>query len=300
MPPTPVYTPRMAGSGTLPDFIVIGAMKAATTTLFQYLSEHPGAFMPELKEPDFFVAEKTWPKGFAWYASLFAAAPDGALLGEGSTNYSKAGSFPGVPERIRQHVPDVKLIYLLRDPVERIRSHYVHRLLSGTERRPPAEAIVAGSSYVDTSLYGNQLGRFLDHFPAEQVLVVLTENLRDDPATLLARMQVFLGLDRYDYPDLGRRDHDTSLRRADGGLATKIRRNDRLMLWARQSIPRSVRARLRGRLTRNVDTSRIHIPDQVIADLRGLLHEDRELLQRLRPLDLSKWAPTDLSTAPEN
>ena len=282
----------MANRG-LPDFIVIGAMKAATTTLFRYLAEHPGAFMPKLKEPDFFCVEKTWDRGFDWYAELFAPAPDGVLLGEGSTNYTKAAQFGGVPARIHEHVPDVKLIYLLRDPIERIRSHYVHRYLTGHERRPAQEVIVSGSGYVDTSLYGRQLAAFREHFPAEQILVVLTEDLRDDPGAVLAQVQDFLGLERHEYPDLGRRDHDSSARRVDRGLAARLRRHPKLMLWLRQNLPGPLRAKVTRRLTAEVDTKQITVPETAFEAIADELAADRALLLEQYPIDLSKWRPLD-------
>lgn len=277
----------------LPDFLVIGAMKAATTTLCNYLAEHPGAFIPPLKEPDFFVAEKTWSKGFDWYSGLFADAAPGVLLGEGSTNYTKAAQFPGVPARIHEHVPGAKLIYLLRDPIDRMRSNYVHRYLTGHERRPATEALVPGSGYLDTSLYGKQLAAFREYFPPEQILVVLNEDLRDDPGRVLTEIEAFLGLAHHEFPDLGRRDHDSSARRIDRGFASRLRQHPKLVLWVREHLPRSVRSKITRRMTDEVDTSTISVPDSVFTPLLPELAADRELLLQLCPLDLGKWRTVD-------
>src|SRR5215210_7255111 len=111
-------------AGRLPDFLVIGAMKAGTTTLYNHLRGHPDIFMTSYKEPEFFVAEKTWGRGTAWYQRLFADAPDAARLGEASTSYSKCTEFTGVPERIHSLIPDVQLLYVLRHPIARIESMY--------------------------------------------------------------------------------------------------------------------------------------------------------------------------------
>jgi hypothetical protein len=276
-------------SGRLPDFFVIGAMKAGTTTLFRHLQRHPRIFMPELKEPDFFVGEKNWLRGMDWYTSLFEPAPPDALLGEGSTNYSKARAYPGVPERLREYVPEAKLIYLLRDPVERMRSHYVHSVLSGRERRSPYEAFDPASGYLDVSRYGFQLAKFEEHFPSSQILVILTEDMRDDPADVLDRTLAFLTLDPYDFPDLQRREHVSEERRATRRLGWLVRRNHRLLSLARQVLPERVRRPVRRALTRPMDTQQIEVPDSAFDAVREQLAADVDLLSGLRPLALDKW-----------
>lgn len=277
----------------LPDFIVIGAMKAGTTTLFRHLQSHPRLFMPEPKEPDFFVREKAWGKGIDWYASLFEPAPRDVLVGEGSTNYTKTASFPETPGLLHQYVPQVKLIYLLRDPVERLRSQYVHAVLSGRERRTPGEAVTADSGYVDTSLYGRQLSQYLDRFPSDQVLVVLTEDLRDRPGELLGSVETFLGVEAYPFPRLDRHDHVSSQRRANTRLAAALKSNQRFLDWSRQAVPDGVRARLKHGLTRAIDTTQVDIPRAVLDRLKPLLAADRALLSSLCELDLRAWTSLD-------
>lgn len=232
----------------IPDFALIGAMKAGAAALYRQLRTHPGVFMPELQEPNFFVTEKNWGRGFDWYRSLFADAPQGALLGEASTNYSKGTTFRGVPERLRAYVPDLKIIYLLRDPIQRIRSHYDHAASRGREDKGPEAAITRTSVYLRNSLYGAELQRYLEHFPSEQILVVLTEDLRDDPESLLARVQDFLGLESFTF----------------GGTDQ-----------------------------RPVEKELLTVPDAALDRIRDELAADRELLQRLVSIDLTKWQSLD-------
>lgn len=274
----------------LPDFVVVGAMKAGTTTLYRHLQSHPRIFMPELKEPDFYVTNKNWGRGFEWYASLFRDAPVDALRGEASTNYSKGASFPEVPGRLRAHAPDVKIIYLLRDPIERIRSQYVHSILSGKETRSPAEAITADSGYVDTSLYGSQVQRYLEHFPPEQLLVVLTEDMRDDPAGLLEKVSAFLQIGPFPAPGADRDANVSGERRGSTRLSSALQRSEALQSLSRRLLPDGVRSRVRRGLTREVDTRKIRIPGEVIEPLHGMLAADRALLQQQMPVDVSKWA----------
>ena len=104
--------------GTLPTFLVIGSMKCGTTSLHDYLARHPDVFMSAVKEVNFFVLERTWDKGIDWYRAQFYGRYQ--VRGEASQNYTKRHEFePGVAERIRSLLPNVKLIYIVRDPVAR-------------------------------------------------------------------------------------------------------------------------------------------------------------------------------------
>src|SRR4051812_23979775 len=105
----------------LPDFIIIGAMKAGTTSLARYVDLHPRLHTSRRKEPDFFLRDAAPPKTLAWYEAGFEET--GKLQCEASTNYTKYPFSRGVPARMHALLPGIKLIYILRDPVERIRSH---------------------------------------------------------------------------------------------------------------------------------------------------------------------------------
>ena len=96
----------------LPTVIVIGAAKCGTTSVHEYLDDHPEVAMSAEKELNFFVEEKNWPRGIAWYESQFD--PDAPVRGESSPTYTAYPEYHGVPERIRSVVPDAKLIYLVR------------------------------------------------------------------------------------------------------------------------------------------------------------------------------------------
>ena len=114
-----------------PDFIVIGAMKSATTTLHEQLARQPGLFMSVPKEPNFFSDDDNYAQGLGWYSSLFRDAPAGALRGESSTHYTKLPTHPRTVDRMVQALPDVKLIYVMRHPIDRLISQYVHEIAVG-------------------------------------------------------------------------------------------------------------------------------------------------------------------------
>lgn len=180
----------------LPTFIVIGAMKAGTTSLWRYLRSHPQVFTPEEKELGYFIAEKNWSRGRDWYLANFAGAGDTIAVGEASPEYTLGHAYRGVPERMAGLIPAAKLVYLLRDPVARLRSHYLERVRAGDEKRPPERALAEHPGYVMASRYMWQLERYLEHFPREQILLVTSEDLQRAPAATLATVFAFLGVEQ--------------------------------------------------------------------------------------------------------
>jgi hypothetical protein len=180
---------------TRPTFVVIGAMKAGTTSLWRYLGDHPDVFMPEEKEPDYFVAEKTWSRGPEWYESLFVDGESCAARGEASTNYAKYPLFQGVPARIASMLPDVKVLYVLREPIERIVSHYRHALRAGWEKAPLEQAIECDPQYVYVSSYAMQAEQYLDWFDRSQLMIVRADDLRLDRGATIERIYAFIGAD---------------------------------------------------------------------------------------------------------
>ena len=179
---------------TLPDFIIIGAMKAGTTTLYHYLWEHPEIGMSEEKETDFFVEEKNYRFGFDWYLNQFK--PGFSCYGEASPNYAKARDFRGVPERIVDTIPHCKFIYLVRDPIERFISHYNHAYLTGVAVPDPGKLYCHHKWFhmIDSSLYHRQLTEYLKYTSLESILVVAFEDFVRSPMSSLKEITDFLGV----------------------------------------------------------------------------------------------------------
>jgi hypothetical protein len=194
---------------TLPSFVVIGAMKAGTVSLRHYLDEHPDVFLGRggtFGEPNFFIAENNWPRGRAWYESLFDGAGAASAIGECSPCYAWAHAYRGVPERMAQVLPKAHLVYLVRDPITRMRSMYMHQVSAGRERRRAEDALL-DDRYLGPSLYGLQLGAFLDHFDRSQMLVIASEVLRDRPREALSAVFDHIAVDP-DAVDLDARHQD--------------------------------------------------------------------------------------------
>ena len=179
----------------LPNLIVIGAERCGTTSLHRYLRSHPQVFMSEKKELDYFVAERNWRRGRRWYERQFET--DAPIRGESSPAYTAYPLYAGVPARLADLVPGAKLVYLVRDPVERaISALHLARAL-GIEHRPAAEALTGleRNPYVARSRYATQLEQYLAHFPTEAVAVIDSGELRSGRSETMRRIFRFLGVD---------------------------------------------------------------------------------------------------------
>ena len=188
---------NLSDSGNLPNLIIIGAMKSGTTSLHYYLDLHPDIYMSRQKELDFFIAHKTWLNGVQWYRENFAGQP-AKIYGESSPNYTNYPRWEGVPERMSSVVPNTKIIYLLRDPIERMISHYLHAYTSGIESKRVDEALtkpLKKNWYVRRSQYFLQLQQYLQFFPESNILLITSEKLSRFPQETMKKVFDFLGVD---------------------------------------------------------------------------------------------------------
>jgi Sulfotransferase family len=206
------------------DFIVIGAQKAGTTSLFEYLKRHPELSVPPGKEVPYFSHDEEYGSSWEAYMRKAALIDPARKWGTVTPHYMFGAVFDAadravrnatydvhtVPLRIRERLPDVRLIAILRDPTERARSHHQMTFMNRLERRPFDEAIDAmldpesleqsrrypeeKTSYVTRGEYGRILTGYFEIFPREQILVVFTEELERDPTSLLQRIYGFLGV----------------------------------------------------------------------------------------------------------
>lgn len=193
------------------DFVIIGAAKSGTTTLYDYLVRHPDIYMPDLKEPCYFdntmlnghEPHKGWHKGLDWYHSLFKGSNEGQLLGEASTNYTRYPQVNDTPKRIFEYNRDMKLIYILRDPVARTYSHYVHRCMKELKLEPPfqtafLEQIKLDPMCIDSSKYALQLSEYLKYFDKESILLLSFSELIKKPDVIVRDVLQFLDIEFQD------------------------------------------------------------------------------------------------------
>ena len=177
----------------LPDFIIIGAMKSATSSLYEQLVKQPGIFMCTPKEPNYFSDSEQFTKGITWYVGLFADAPEDSLLGEASTHYTKLPSYPDTVDRLKKQLPNVRLIYVMRHPLDRLVSHYMHEWSTGNYNCNIEEAIDYYPEMVAYGCYAMQLEPFLKAFGNESILPVFFDRLTRDPQAELERICRFIG-----------------------------------------------------------------------------------------------------------
>lgn len=179
---------------TLPHFIVIGAMKSGTSSLAEQLSKQTGVFMSTPKEPNFFSDDTVYDKGSDWYSGLFAEAQPGDLCGEASTHYTKRPSYPDTAFRMKALLPDVKLIYVIRNPIDRAVSHYIHEWSEHRVGGDINTATTEHSRMIDYGRYAMQLAPYIEAFGRDAVHLSSLEQLKSDPITEFARIASFLGL----------------------------------------------------------------------------------------------------------
>lgn len=268
----------------LPNFLIIGARKAGTTSLYHYLYWHPQVFMSAKKELMFFIPERNWSRGLAWYEQCFKEADDAVAIGEASPGYTRYPRSRGIPGLIAKTLPNARLIYLVRHPVERMISHYVDDLRNLREREPSAEkALLTNLRYIDESRYAMQIEQYLPYFPRERLLIVKTEDLRDARAPTIERVYRFLDVESSWVPDNLDEEHNARPKelRAVRPIASGIFRNLKRLRGYRTlaaSTPHSLKKVKRRLATREIDST-VTISDEVRDELEERLRPEVERLR---------------------
>jgi hypothetical protein len=275
----------------LPNLIVIGAAKCGTTSLHEYLDTHPEISMSREKELHFFVDRKNWSQGLAWYASQFDA--DAPVRGESSPGYSAFPLYRGVPERMAETIPHARLVYLVRDPVERVVSHYSHRTVNWPAMGTLEEALADPHLHdwlVTPSRYWLQLEQYLPCFPAEQILVVDADELRVSRAEVLARIFALVGVD----PTFRSPEFERTHNAATGRIAPNRAGEALLTVLDRALGPAGARA-LRKRAPDGLKTPFRHeaappvLPDELRAKLEDEVRDDVAKLRAHTGLAFAGW-----------
>jgi hypothetical protein len=281
----------LAEGGALPNLVVIGAQKCGTSGLHYQLRLHPEIWMSRPKELNFFIEERNWPLGQDWYRSCFDARAK--VRGESSPNYTAYPQHRGVPERMSSVVPDAKLVYVVRDPLERIAAHWVHNYAKRREKGDLAETLThANASYVVRSQYHMQLQRFLAHYPFEQILVIEQEELRAEPLQTLRRLFEFIGVDAaFTHPHFGTRRHETSSKTRASWLAVQL---ERLSAGrARRVVPKNLWLAVDEKLGRRRPIERPDIRAAVGPEVLRALRDDAEQLRELTGRRFESWSIWD-------
>lgn len=233
--------------GLLPNLLIVGAPKCGTTSLHHYLAAHPEVSMSDVKELDFFAPDRNWDKGVDWYRSNFP--DDTPVRGESSTSYTRDGSAAETARRVHEVLGAPKIVYLVRDPVDRMRSDYHQYRAVGIEQRPIEEALAAPANrYLEASRYGSRIAPYVEHLGEDSILVESQERLLNRRSEVLARVFSFLGV----RSDVESPEFERMWERSEGkgwayGLGWKLReRGVRLPAFLRWPAQRLQRSRLAG------------------------------------------------------
>jgi hypothetical protein len=294
-----------------PQFLIIGAARSGTTALYEYLTEHPGLFLTDPKEPHYYAFAGARPAftgpgdretinrlavtDRAAYRELYRGARRDQLRGEASVSTLY---YPAAVARLRDEVPDAKLICVLRDPADRAFSAYTFMRTRGWEPCESFEQALADEArrvdagwhhiwhYTGMSRYGQQMRHVLDVYPRDQVLALRHEDLVADPDGILTRVYAFLGVpgvERTVQPDPHRSGEPRNK-----FISRVVTRHHPVKSLLRPFLPVRLQRRLRQQIVaRNVVRSQYR--DETRAELVETFRPDVELTEQLTGLDLSAW-----------
>lgn len=272
----------------LVDFMVIGAQKCGTTSLATQLAAHPDICFCQEKEPGYFHRVQDWRSGIAGYHALYDPQP-GQLCGEASTMYTFRPEFEDTHRRLYEYNPDLKLIYIMRDPVERIVSHYSHNLVRNLVQEPPEVAVANDPTYLDRSRYAMQITPYLDLFGPEQVLLLIFEEYVADQTPALQTIARFLGIDE----NAGAAIEETAVHKTVGEYYLKYGAIEEMVKSGlfqalRPYIPEILRKGIRRRLSNKLDdkpTFSAELQAQLWVEVAG----EVAAIERLLGRPIERW-----------
>lgn len=298
----------------MPTFLLIGAAKSGTTSLYEYLGEHPDVFTSPLKEPNFFAFEGQTVNfqgpgdqrcntlsvtHLSVYEQLFEATGNAIACGEASPSYLH---YPDAPHRIRRHIPDVRLIAILRNPVERAYSNYLMMRLSGREPytdfasalEREAQRVEAGWSYFwrykQLGFYHEQLSRYYECFDDDQILILLYDDLVENPRRVVSKAFRFLNVDDRFTPNISVHHNPSGIPRF-RWIRSIMQEGSPLRLAARHLLPSTLRTALGGSIHRwNLKRPPMSLTTRQM--LVELYRDDVLQLQDLIQRNLTHWLET--------
>lgn len=236
----------------IPQVYLIGAAKAGTTYLASLLWQHPRVHVARPKEPEFFSFDEHFAKGIESYASIYAGAPPDHVLIDGSTGYTRYPEYPHTADRLATHSPDAKLIYLMRHPVERAYSHFIHRWSKELHWNEPfsvpfEQHIETDTMCINSSDYRMQVQQYLKHFPEESILCVFSHDLKANQQAVVNRVCAFIGIENHsDFcvpPSKGKNESQAFLESRVRSVVTERLKATPILSNAIKLVPRKVRER---------------------------------------------------------
>jgi hypothetical protein len=260
---------------TKPDFLVIGAMKCATSTVCAYLEDHRSVFMVQNGEPNFFSDNENWAKGSEWYAQFFEGRGAETFCSEGSNNYTHDAIYPHSAERMADFCPDAKLIYMVRHPVQRIIASWIQKRANQGDNVPSTldRAVrEMPDHFIDESLYWRQLSQYRAHFADDRIFIGFMEDLKADGPAFMARLCGFLNIpptEALERPHL----NPSAGKRVPSELYTAVRRMPGVKALARLT-PKGPKQWLKQRFFSTKLDTRPTFSAPVLAELEATLAPD--------------------------
>lgn len=272
----------------LVDFMVVGAQKCGTTSLATQLAAHPAICFCQEKEPGYFNRVQDWRSGIAGYHALYDPKP-GQRCGEASTMYTFRPEYADTHRRLYEYNPQLKLIYIMRDPVERIISHYSHNLVRNLVNDTPEKAIAQDPTYLDRSRYAMQIAPYLELFGREQILLLLFEEYTANQPATLQTITEFLGIEQAS----GIAIEDTVVHKTVGEYYLKYGAIEEmvksgLFQAVRPYIPEIFRKGIRRRLSNKLDDKPTFSP-ALQTELQLKLAEEVATIERLLARPITCW-----------
>jgi len=269
----------------LPHFIIIGAMKSATSTLQDQLIQQPGIFMCDPKEPNFFSDDEQYSKGVKWYNDLFDKSPEKSLLGEASTHYTKLPTYPETVNRINKDLSNTRFIYVMRHPIDRLISHYIHEWSMGNYKCDINDAIRQYPELVNYSRYAMQLEPYFNVFGRNNILPVFFDRLIKHSQSELERVCKFIG-----YKGVPSWKYDLKAKNVSN---KRIRRFPLYNLLIESSMASSIRRKIIPKQLRKMVKAKLRMQDRPVIneyntkELESLFNQDLEKLGKLLELELN-------------
>ena len=281
---------KWARKGALPNLIVAGSQKCGTSALHYYLGLHPDIYMSRPKELDFFIEERRWGRGKQWYERQFDAASP--VRGESSPDYAAFPRYAGVPERMASMISDARIVYIVRDPLERIAAHWVHDYAKRREKGGLRTTLLhPGASYVARSQYHLQLQRFCAHFDRDQILVLDSRDLLKRRLHTLRRLFEFVDVDPdFYHPGFVHEQvvHRTERKRRSTRFGAQVQKLSKTR--GGELIPGLVWRGLDAALSLSRPIGVPDVREALGQDILELLQEDAKKLRQFTGLPLDHWS----------
>lgn len=285
----------------LPNFMIVGAPKAGTTSLYHYLSQHPEVFMSSPKEVNFFSYEELVQQNLYYndfkvdnldkYKDLFVQSKGKKAIGEASVSYL---FYPKTPQKIKETIPDVKIIILLREPISRAYSHYLMDYKLGYvnlsfedvifKKKEDNNTNLFYQQYISLGLYYEQVKRYIDIFGKDKIRIYFQDDFKNDPSSIIADICDFLGVDSNYRPEISKEHNVFFMSRSK--IVSKVYKSSFRPLIS-SVLPQRIKEKIIDILF--VKKQRPTMSNETRKYLQGIYRDDVINLERLIEVDLSSW-----------